>query len=716
MEVFSLSRIFGYWGCGSTKNKFNYYEIIAEKDLFIRANCFDIPISIVNKISCERLNIFEEKIIEFGLIQIFSTQVIAESLSVDFELIKLIQHKLLSKGYLTTNRSTNEFELSDKGINYFENKQNKISTEEKNFRCILPAVGNHLSYINYSDEIELYNQIAFNEYEERDYNTIVCKFTNSGNSFEREGVLIDRFDKHFEPKKRPSEREVRELIRKNKDLKSLQINNDVPINIPFKGEEIYFHYKLALVKTTGQIIVSNGYHFNDSELYSYVKYYYPTLFDELNKMANVNYNKSKKTTIDNANANKTSDTNQKQKSGTRLQKPREFVEGKSRHNIAFANNELLGDYYTAIELAFFKYLKINPVDDLILQDLAINGYDENANHIVKIYWDLFSQDVSRHSGLFKVSESNIENFKNDSLADMNALLPLLILQARDFSDSLFISLIKEKTDFIKFISRLKSFRNVNLHDGEEMISYDDIMYYYEYATRILEIILPSNVSVVKTRVSTMVENKRFNDVTFLSKKLGGDVYHRLDSYSQKKLLDIVMLFNYGDAFNFVNNVYSLFQRVLKNYVAQYLKVSELPFLTGKRFAVQFLNEQDMFNQKCPDSLSTVGDEMFKRATQLDKSSLGGYMLVVVNLAHRNINDDQFDDDVKFNVTSNTNEFHQIKEEVRKNNEKLKEICKFIDEILTLRFHGNAVTLSLSEERLSKIYDGIFNTILLIGEI
>lgn len=685
-----MSKIYGYWGNKSIESEFDYYDIISERDLFIKVNLFYFPISVIDNYSGTILNIFEEKILEFGQIQIFSTEVISESLSVDFDLIALIQDKMFNKGYLDK-----DYKLTEMGLNYFKNKKLIISTKDENFRCILPLIEEHIPYINYSDQIIQYNQISGNEYD--GYKTGICRFEKSGKFSQREGVLIEKLNKYFVPKKRPTEKEIRNLIRKNKELANLQINNEEHINIPIGGEEIYFHYKIALIKNSGEIIISNGYHFNDSGLLDYVKYYYPTVIDELYKMANVNTNQNDETTV----------VENVVKNSSQLSKPREFVEGKERKNIVFANNKLLSDYYTAIELAFFKYLKNNPVEDTVLHDLALNGYDENADYIAKIYQNLFSKDVTNYQSLFKVSKNNIDNFKNEMLADMNVLLSLMILHARDFKDSLFSVLIKKYPDLISFLSKLKLYRNINLHDGERMISYDEIMKYYEYATCVIKIILPSNSGYTQNNVTnfSITDNERFNDVTLLSNKLGIDVYHRLDYYSQKKLLDIITLYRNRDAFNFVNTIYSLFQRILKNYATQYLKVNEIPFFYGKRFAIQFLNERDMFDTKCPDSLSTVRLEMFDKAMKLGNSSLGGYMLVVVNLAYRKVN---------FNETGDLSELDE--NDIKKNNEKLAEICKFIAEILNLRFHGNKVNLSLSKERFTEIYNKIFEIIVLIGEI
>lgn len=715
-----MSRFYSLWKDKSFQNLFQDYEVIAEKDLYVNVNFINVSIPILTQTSDNYLNVFEETILKFGLEMESLTEKIAEYLCIDCELIGLIQHKLERKGYLNE-----DYTLTEKGKKYFEYKETVLEKNIEKFSFIFPKITDHYCYIQFKNKLKI---LRFNSVEKYDdYDTAICSAGSVGKEKTIEGVLIEDLNKLYDAKKRPSITQIRETIRKNTEFSNLIIDGNTPMDIPLNSESNFFHYKLVIIKNSNDVIVSNGHHLNDSVLVDFVKRFYPTCIKELYDMANVANNK-----VDNKNNNiKVDYRDINSKLSKLLIPPKEFTENRQRDSVALANNKLLQHYYSALEWAFYDVLEKKPLDTNVLKELALNGYEENAGYISRIYYDLFSIEVGNYSAMFEFSNANISRYIEDNFAEMNVVLPLLILQSKLDKTSLFHDLIKENSDFLNFISRLRYIRNSIHHGGDKLISYEEILDCYNYTNAIIKIIIPSysqKNDILKNASNFDYTNQeRINNISILSQKLGVESYHNLNKSYQNNLLDIVKLYSVKDGVNLVNSVYALLQMLLKNYAVGFLKVNPMPSSYNKNDCVRILSNEKFFGEEPPKSLTTVGLEMFKKSTRLDNSSLGAYMLFVTALAYKNLNkimsllrdevDEILDNKVREEAQKQIeNEYFIQKKLAENNNDKLRAVIVYVDMILDLRHHGNRLGLTLSSEKLDKIYNDLFQTIKLIGEI
>lgn len=664
-----MNKIYGLWKKSSFESRFKDYSVLAVEDLFIKVNCFKLQVSICQSDRINLLNIFEETILKFALINIYDPEIIAENLCLDVDLVKLIQLKMRRKNFLNYDNKPNF-----RGEKYFSTIEEENKTTLEDFICLLPLVEAHFPYINSQDYVYDYPYSYVEEFD--NYNILTCKLGSAGDSKDINGFVIEDINPSFECIERPNDTEIRNLIRNNKNLSKLILDKSTPINIPIRGEEAYFHYKIAILSDS--VIVSDGYHINDGVLSDLIKTRYPYIVDNLYKMANISNNTPAKVTP--PKITKLSDL---------LCPPLEFSEKHSRKNLARENNKLLSDYYSAIEWAFFYNLQKNPVRSYLVDLCYSNDYTENSNYIQTTYQSIFGSSIEDYSNLFNFSRDNITRYKNENSKELNLLLPFMILQAKEDDYSLFHKLISAKPDFIKFISKLKSLRDSILHSSDRQISFEEIYDFYNQTVYIVTIILP-HIKIdhnfkFNDNHHTSQSKETINYTNLLSKELGVEVYHKLDELTQSKLLEIVKIYKSNSPYNFINSIYSLLQKSLVDYIKNYNNVCSTTGEFSKQIAINILNQADMFNQNCPKTLYTVRAEMFEKSKVSKHSSLGGNMLVVTILA-------------------------------KDNPEKLIEICKFVDRILSLRAHGNDIGLILDVTQMKDIFTNLIKFIKIIGEI
>lgn len=734
-----MAKIQGFWGKQSFNSVFKDYKVIAQKDLFIKVLNFETPVSVLEKYQASRFNLFEEAILKFSLIDIFSSEEIAESLCMEYDLIKLIKTKLYRR--IRIDDGDKNAKLKQFAEKYFEKQEENVKRETINFNYILPVVTEHYNYIEKNVDIKNYRIDDTVDYDTAD--NITCSFGNAGTEFKLCGYCVNpQIDKSVS-KTRPTQSEFMDSLRKNNKFSDIIFDKSTPININLKGESIYFHYKLVLLENSNDVIITDGYHLNDSVLIDFIKNYYPNYIQDLYKKVNVNT----VTAEDSEDKDNSPINNPIQKSGDKkiaelMFPPTEFAKGKKRDDISYSNNKLLANYYSAIEWALFYNLKNNPIDKAAIDELAQNGYEENGKYITQIFYYLFNIDVSQYFVLFQTSKTNINRYVEENTAEMNNLLPLMVLQAQQINSSLFYNLIKEFPDCIYTINKLRYHRNNYQHGGENLISYEEILEFYDFTRAVIKIISPSN-STEKDTANIIIDDDKFekqqqeklNNITHISHKMGVENYHNLNKFNQNKLLEITKFYNKTDGYNFITNIYSLLQRLLQDYAKDYLNVFNLPENIDKSSCIDIFNSDEFYKGNCPASFKTVRIDMVERALNLENSSLGAYMLVVTLLSHTNAYAEinakkkQYENDVekfekrnlllgrlatRFNRPNISLDELQAQATIISN--KLFQCLEFVDECLSIRHHGNEVGLTLSKAKMKEIYNELFNVIKLIGEI
>ncbi|MDR2117560.1 MAG: hypothetical protein LBP87_14380, partial [Planctomycetaceae bacterium] len=239
-------------------------EILSRADILFPCNMFDVALPVMPK---PELNIFEETILRLVHLGSADSEQLAETTTLEKELIVFILNRLQNIGYLNKH---NKF--TDKGYSYF--KKNTEANELKRIKMFVELNTGKILPIIYPQDVPASYQEGFNR-EER-----MIKFSSgtTGKSRVIWAYFLDE-DKNFGYKSisvKDVQQAVKMYEKKGQQYKILRrdnysftsvLENTGLISINETPELIYLHCTVAVQKTSGEFFISDGFGMGFSQIF-----------------------------------------------------------------------------------------------------------------------------------------------------------------------------------------------------------------------------------------------------------------------------------------------------------------------------------------------------------------------------------------------------------------------------------------------------------------
>lgn len=661
------TKVISLWQNKSFTAHFPAYITMAECDVFIQQKMYDVVIPTIQPRTNE-LNLFEKIILRFSELTIFDTERISELICVEKDLIRFIQNKLINLEYLENNNT-----ITSKGNDYLSNTRNSKS-EIKN---VCGKV-----FINLTNKLSTYiqtNEDAFGQGISCDTQAMVAKIGSAGSECEIYGKVIKGKLENRVIKQRELIKNIfayNKLCENNSIFHKLQLDK-YHIDISRTSEEIFLHYKLVILKgNASSFLVSDGFSICDKSLGDYISDNYSQIINELKKKAS-----SRQDIVENTTDNQTEYPEVSKLLTPPEKKAKTFDEQKDEYS---NNNMKLADYYSAVEWSFYHHLKTKVINKALLDSFISGEFEENSERIAIMAKTIGIKKCNDYMKLFKFNSTNIKRFleKNES-PEMQTVVSLAILTAKYETESELHNLIRQNENFLRFISELKSLRDKQSHGGEETEkkTYDEIYKIYLQVCKIVNVILPGCTNEnIQNKSKGDVSQNFINKEVFLIKELGPGLYQQFNSHTKELLHDIVDTSS-NNQYRYILSLSKLLETLLKSVILELSTICTEKLTTKD----EIVNKLIMETGDCPDTLSSVKEYNIKKALECKKATLGAYVLAMIALSELN-------------------------------KDELIIIVGTVDEILTLRGHGNNVNLLVNHKMIKHLRTEVLKTIKIIGGI
>lgn len=688
--MYNSAKVLSLWQKDRFSERFPNYKTIEEINIFIEHNAYDISLPLTAS-GISQLNIFEELILRMANFQVTRVERLEELICFKPDFIVFIQNKLVSLDFI----EAKTLEITDKGKTYLGELDKQAQKSVNVCGKVFVNLENELSpYVNIDD-------ISYEVSESIKGNYIIINIGTTGDPYTLKGDLIKRksikqndikSSKSSQQNIRPSSKSIKQNIIKynkiyhslsnKKNMQSINLNNNFPVDVSFSGEKIYIHYKLVILQgNVDEVLVSDGFSICDEKLSKYIKDKHQDTVNKLKKRGAIN--SSEQSTDIKKTKNKYSEISDSLVAPIAVGEGFNFDEVKVKQQ---DNQDLASKYYSAVEWALFHHLKeINIKDDVINSVKEISKKDRKMV-ISKIAKSINLAYVNENEYLFDISKQDIQNFQNYSIPVMETVISLAILEAKSNSNSNFYNLIQKNRFLLKFISELKSFRNPTMHGNTKediLIEYKKIDEFYANTRKIIKLLLPSYIDKNSTNiVSSNVSQNIINADVKLMKYLGEEIYNTLETKNKELLRQIIWAKEKKQAMQYFNFVYVLFENIIKRLNIDLINLVEPDTELTKDLA---LKKIDSLKKGCSNNFSKVNDTNFNKAINNKNTTLTSCGLLFCLLI--DIND-----------------------------ENLIKTIDVIDDIISKRAHGNNVNLVLDAKSLDKIDENIFDVIKILGGI
>jgi hypothetical protein len=672
-------KVFSLWENKRFVSRYNNVNLMAEADVFTRYIAFDVILPVV--LAKEHLlNIFEETVLKFAGLNIYTPEKVAEFICFTSDLVQFIQHKLYTLGFLEKNHSITALG----GMYLNELCQAKADVKNVCVKVFTDYSGKLLPYIHVG-------VIRYEDVDDWDKKEITVSFGSAGTSRTLKGSVVEpRGASNLIP---PKVRDiVKNVIRFNRlcenrmEFNSIQIDPKYVTDVSSISEIVYIHNKLAIQKgNVDSVIVSDGFSLHIEKTAEFINRYYPQIINNLKQTA-VNNSRKYEEKL-NYVGRKYFEIEMYMINPSELGDTADARRVKSKDN-----NQKLADYYGALEWAMHYYLKSHPIDKVMMDRYKSQNAKDNADKI-----DAFAEEMKldrneKNKRLFGLTSSGIERFKRGNDApEMNTVLPLCIIEAKYNPDGAFRSVVREFPEMITFLCELKPLRDSQSHVGGEKkdLSTEQIMDKYLKTLKIIKTILPDfeNTETLTAGQTDDISQRLLNADVALADELGIEYYNRADDevkYLLRQISPDKQAEELPHPGAFVLTVAKLLEHAMRTALLDLLYIKRDAANAAMKKTVGRI--ADMFGE-CPASLTNVREHFFINAMKGEISTLGAYTLAISALAQEDMQERKF-----------------------------KDLIGFVDKVLILRKHGNNAGLLLDNRNLTEIRGNTFETLKIIGGI
>lgn len=675
--MYNKQKVISLWQKDKFCRRFPNHTTIAEHDIFIQHHSYDVSFPMININNSSMLNIFEEFILKMADLNITEVQKLEELICFKTDFIVFIQNKLSSYGLI----DPKTFCITNNGKSYLGKMQQ--DAEEVTNVCgkVFVNLTNELSsYINI-DEI----YFDYNESDRKE--KIKINVGSKGKVYTLNGDII----KSNTPINKPTSKNIKRNILKynktlsslsiKKEFKSIEINNNFMIDISNSSETVYIHYKLVILDgNVDEVLVSDGFSICDEKLSKYVKEHHK---DTVNKLKKSEFNNQ-------IEQNRVTITNLKYHEVVKFLKTPMIVQDTTNldeiNKIKKDNNDLISDYYSAIEWAFYYHLKENLIQEDVMKLLKNLSNKKRKEEILEAANMMNISKIEENQYFFEIDRQDIQKFEDDNSPTMETVISLSIIEAKNNSNSNFYNVTQNYSFFLDFLSKLKVYRNKKSHGNigyDKSLDNDKIKNMYDKSLKIVKLLLP-NYTNNKSNAQDKIDASQSiinADVTLMI-KLGEEMFNILENKNKDLLRQSIWFREKKQAMDYFNNIYKLFENYIKQINFELLNLLEEETILSKDLAVEKIIS---VRKKCPKCFSTVSLPNFNKAKQNKNVTLNSCGLL-------------------FFLLTEINDIDLVK------------IIDVIENIITKRAHGNNVNLLIDEEEFNELDKNIFEVIKILGGI
>ena len=687
------------------ENIFPNIKIIGRTiDVFVKCKTYELQIPVI-KSKIRVLDIFEEAVLRIINIGINDVEQISDILCfcnytgkekiINTDIVNLVLIKLLDKGYIDQDKK-----ITDEG----KEKINLHINEKKDIQYI-PAT---CFFIKESDIILPYIQLGEFKTEKNvtiENGFIYIQYGTVGDSIIIRGKYIGEKKKEktnrniFENKNTLEQNKIRKAIKtynllaqKREELP--EIDYDLRSNnfiYSTSSEDVFFHFKAFIQEgNADDVLFSDGLISNVDGISSYV-----------NKIDEnfINYVRKKNSLLSKDDSDEDSKQEYKDIRYYSVVKCYDEIQRNSINKIQdsqtkdekekiLRENKSAIDYcYKMLEWGFYYYNKNNMPSDILLNLFKKQTSSSNMELFLKFANDIGIKNVESYKYLFSlVDQSKIQTAYKypDPTPMMNVCLPLAIAEASENKKSNIYELVKQEPDFLVFLNDLKYKSNSLRHDLASDVlglKVDEIV---DNSRKIIEILLPDIIFNDETSTQSKIisaSEVKLSAQVRLERDLGSVIYQTLSNDVKNEWLKISPNKEQPDPLEYILIISRLMEKLLSDEIKEIFGVNK-----DKQETIKKLTSR--YGKKLPNSLEKVNDVFFIDATKNNKSTLGAYTLVFMANCESAI----------------CNKLLNIG------------FISFIDEISTLRKHGNNVGLQVDYEKLFEFREKAIKATKIIGGV
>ena len=686
------------------ENRFPNIKIIGRAiNIFVKCKAYELQIPII-KSKVRVLDIFEEAVLRIINIGINDVEKISDILCfctytgkekiINTDIVNLVLIKLSDKGYIDQDKK-----ITDEG----KEKINLRINEKKEIQYI-PAT---CFLIKDSDIILPYIQIGEFKTEKNvsiEEDKIYIQYGTAGDSTIIKGKYIGERKKEkrtrniFENKNTLEQNKIRKSIKtynllaqKREELS--EIDYDLRSNnfiYSTSSEDIFFHFKAFIQEgNADDVLFSDGLISNVDGIFSYVNKIDWNFID---------YVRKKNVSLSKDDGNEDLKQEQKNKRYYSVVKYYDDIQKNTRDKIQDSktkdekekilqdNKKAIKDCYSMLEWGFYYYNKNNMPSDILLDLFRKQTSSSNMELFLKFANDIGIKNVESYKHLFSLVDQikiQIAYKMPNPIPMMNVCLPLAIAEATENKKSNIYELVKKEPDFLSFLNDLKYKSNSLRHDLASDVLGVKIGETVDKSRKIIEILLPditfNNETSTQSKIISASEVKLSAQVR-LERDLGSVIYQTLSDDVKNEWLKIDPNRRQPDSLEYILIISRLMENLLSEEIKEIFGISK-----DKQYTIKKLTSK--IGKELPNSLKKVYDGYFIEASRKQKSTLGAYTLVFFA---------NCEDDIMFKKLLNIG------------------FISFIDEIITLRTHGNNVGLQVDAEKLKDFREKAIKATKIIG--
>lgn len=646
------------------------------QSVFVECQSYDLIMKVRDSVVHE-LDLFEDAVLRMIQIQVGSVENLAESLALPRDLVKLIIMRLQEKHCLTDPHT-----VSEQGLRLIE--KGGVRQEEatplmaKLFR--IPQTGQLLPYIHIG-ELPQADVI-------QDANGFKLEFGSRGSPVRVSGPFV-RCDP--DGVSRLGQRECEKAIRLynrligEREFQPIHALTGWAIDCS-RSERVYFHMQAAIQKGNVDFsLVSDGFVPNIDGLNNYI--------DQKNEkiLAHVRQNALDLQQPDREAAPARQRDTKHQNIYIVLERildwqpSAESEDGATtRDEIQQENRkkrELLENCAVMLEWVFYYYAAENPISSGLRQELRRGSDRSNAEILIAFARKIGIDNAEAHASLFaRVNEAHIRRGERYQTPDFYIDFPLSVAKAGESGGGPMHSLFAQFPDLLGSLDALfRAYRSMrhgspdeNLLPDAERIKTLSCKCVYTLFPEIKENITPGGTA--DTAPAADASDTRLSARVALERMMGSLFFNSLPSHVQNEWMRISpdkSPNRLPDPYNYINILYRLLEGSLQEALTeQASRARELTQKEGVACA------EKNWGGSLPVSLTTVSETYFTAIQRGIRAPLGACTLYYLCTAR--------EDAIKWM--------------------KKWDFVRYVDQILTLRRHGNQVGLYLEDRMLSVLRD------------
>lgn len=661
-------------------------------DFFLECSSYDVILPVKVKIP-NKLDIFEEAVLKFLNYKITSNREIAEILCLTPDLINFIIIRLQEMGMLNENKSLTEF--GESYLNIAKNNPDEQDIEYSQAKIfVLNQTGEILPYIQYGELIGLPVNHISGRLLTVNYGTAGSPIRVTGQIFSQKKGTIKR-DLLDSNVIRTAIDRYNKIVSRRLQYDAIEYAKDWAVENTL-SDNVYFHMQ-AIVQdgNVDEILVSDGLVVNVDIVNNYIKNYHSDFISKVKERCTQNIiDVDSKEKLNQVGNNKFRELNKLMRkikeSSTIYEYDEDSVGLKKDENQALQveQKKFLLNCYAAFEWSLYYYVRKYPVNSFIKNLIQGKIPDQITAMLMDMAQKIGVTYPKNYQDLFFGLElRKFERvFKTDT-PELRVVLALAIITSVHNNECEFRELIRRRQGLFAILRDLhKEHGDLSHQTFTTAINKKRNKEVYELLVDFIDTLqIDINVDdVVNKSPDTELlkaSQAKLNAEVSLSKRLGATYYYNLlpDSIKEEWLLVAPDKVFYPETSEYADILYRIMQDTL------YYKLGEIKKKTDicKVDILQKLQQKNIIS----DSFDTVHEKFVEQVSNNQNGTLGSNAMVYL--------------------------YYQPDDLVAKLQEK--QFVKVIEELVTLRKHGNNVGLSINTDILHSLRDTMLSVVKLIGE-